>query len=549
MPTTIARTPLYRRLRSRLRRLGVRQRRPTPLLSVVLPVYDVEGYIEACMESILSQSFRRLEVVVVDDGSTDRSPEIAWRVAERDPRVRIIRQDNAGLGAARNTGLRHAQGRYVAFADSDDIVLPHAYRELIRTLETSGSDFAVGGFRRGDEERSHVPDWVQRVHAAKRTGLTIEDHPEMLLDITAWNKVFRRSFWDAAGLEFPEGVRYEDQVPMTKAFLAASSFDVLKSQVYLWRTRGDGTSITQQKATVADIRDRLASQTGSYDLVRAHGSEPVRRAWLVKLFGYDFPGYFEAVLSAPEEYWALLREQMTRIRAEMSDDALTSVTVYPRLMSWLLADGLRDAAEAVFVFNQRHARGWPTIDQDGVRVVCPPLEAAGPLPATLTTVTAADRHPRSRLLEALWDGSTLVLRGYAFLMYVDDDDRELCLRLVDDASGRHIELPVTARGVPRAEVQPGREFEDHSGSGFEARVDAGSLGRCADEVQVTWRFEVVQTFQGVVRTTGFTSVENRGSVGVRHTRVVDGHAVRLWGTAARGLAVRVRRARAGAATL
>lgn len=510
-----------------------------PLLSVVLPVYNIEHYLEPCIESILGQSFTRLELVVVDDGSTDRSPQIARRFAERDRRVRIVRKDNAGLGAARNTGLAHARARYVAFADSDDVVLPHAYRDMVKMLEKTGSDFVVGGFRRGDEERFHVPDWVQRVHASTRTGLTIEDHPEMLLDITAWNKVFRRSFWDATGLEFPEGVRYEDQVPMTEAFLRARTFDVLKSPVYLWRTRGDGSSITQQKATRADIRDRLASQTLSYDLVREHGSEAVRRAWLVKLFGYDFPGYFQAALSASDDYWALLREQMTRIRAEMSDDALAAVTVYPRIMSALLADGLREAAEDVFVFNQRHPSGWPTEERDGVRHVVAPLEAAGDVAPVLTTLTPADRHPRSRLVGAVWEGSTLVLHGFAFLMYVDDVDRALAVRLVDDASGDVVEAHVTPEEAPAAELRPGREFEDHRRSGFTARVEGADLARRSVEPTVMWRVEVVQTYGGVARAAGFTTLDNAGSVGVRQTRIIDGHAVRLHGTVARGIAVRV----------
>ncbi|QMW65925.1 CDP-glycerol glycerophosphotransferase family protein [Mumia sp. ZJ1417] len=537
MSTLIRKRALYRLLRSRLRRRS--GRRAEPLLSVVLPVYNIERYLEPCIESILGQSFTRLELLVVDDGSTDRSPQIARRFAERDRRVRIVRKDNSGLGAARNTGLAHARARYVAFADSDDVVLPHAYRDMVRMLEKTGSDFVVGGFRRGDEERFHVPDWVQRVHASTRTGLTIEDHPEMLLDITAWNKVFRRSFWDATGLEFPEGVRYEDQVPMTEAFLRARTFDVLKSPVYLWRTRGDGSSITQQKATRADIRDRLASQTRSYDLVREHGSEVVRRAWLVKLFGYDFPGYFQAALIASDDYWELLREQMTRIRAEMSDDALAAVTVYPRMMSALLADGMREAAEDVFVFNQRHPSGWPTEERDGVRHVVAPLEAAGDVAPVLTMVTPADRHPRSRLVDAVWEGSTLVLRGFAFLMYVDDVDRALAVRLVDDVSGEVVEADVTPVEFPASELRPGREFEDHSRSGFMARIEVVDLVQRSRGPTVLWRIEVVQTYGGVTRAAGFTGLDNAGSVGVRPTRVVDGHAVRLHGTVSRGIAVRV----------
>src|SRR5436853_3610991 len=102
----------------RLRRV---QRR-APLLSVVVPVHDVEEYVGEALASILDQDYRRLEVVVVDDGSTDSSGQVADSIAARDSRVRVVHTANHGLGAARNEGVRHAAGELLAFADSDDVV-------------------------------------------------------------------------------------------------------------------------------------------------------------------------------------------------------------------------------------------------------------------------------------------------------------------------------------------------------------------------------------------------------------------------------------------
>src|SRR6188472_365311 len=130
------------------------------LVSVVVPVYQVEDYLAECLDSLLRQAYRRLEIVVVDDGSTDRSAQIARAYADRDGRIVMVRQDNAGLGAARNTGLDHCTGELVTFVDSDDRVPPAAFLRMVRALEQSGSDFVVGAVTRELGGVSTVKPWV-----------------------------------------------------------------------------------------------------------------------------------------------------------------------------------------------------------------------------------------------------------------------------------------------------------------------------------------------------------------------------------------------------
>ena len=113
-------------------------------ISIIVPVYNVETYLETCLESLAQPSNSDLEVVMVDDGSTDSSAEIAARYVERDPRFKLVHQKNAGLGAARNTGVPHATGEFIAFVDSDDVVPRHAYELLVGALDRTGSDFASG---------------------------------------------------------------------------------------------------------------------------------------------------------------------------------------------------------------------------------------------------------------------------------------------------------------------------------------------------------------------------------------------------------------------
>ena len=115
-------------------------------LSVVIPAYNVGQYVAQCLQSVLSQSFTDFEVIVVNDGSTDNSAEIARSFADADSRVRVVDQPNGGLSAARNTGIDLASGKWLMFVDSDDMLLPDAMSTLLALAHDTESDIVCGGF-------------------------------------------------------------------------------------------------------------------------------------------------------------------------------------------------------------------------------------------------------------------------------------------------------------------------------------------------------------------------------------------------------------------
>lgn len=110
------------------------------LISVIVPVYKVEPYLQACLDSLLASTHKQLEIILVDDGSPDRCPEICDAYAQRDNRIRVIHQENEGLVGARNTGLRHASGDYIGFIDSDDCISPVMFERLVAVMEQTGAD-------------------------------------------------------------------------------------------------------------------------------------------------------------------------------------------------------------------------------------------------------------------------------------------------------------------------------------------------------------------------------------------------------------------------
>jgi glycosyltransferase involved in cell wall biosynthesis len=228
-----------------------------PLVSVVVPVYNVSGYLSACLDSISSQNVGSLEIVAVDDGSTDNSPAILAEAAHTEPRLQIVTQPNAGLGAARNTGVANASGQFLWFVDSDDVLVPGAIERLLATITTTGSDLATGNVLRLTGGDTRPARFLAPTFERNRLRTHIHRFPPLIADRVAWNKLYRRSFWDAHDFRFPEGVHYEDQYVSLPAHYLARAVDVHRDAVYLWRIRDDADSITQQRADPQSMVDRI----------------------------------------------------------------------------------------------------------------------------------------------------------------------------------------------------------------------------------------------------------------------------------------------------
>ncbi|BFU42311.1 CDP-glycerol glycerophosphotransferase family protein [Krasilnikovia sp. MM14-A1004] len=229
------------------------------LVSVIVPIYDVAPFLGDCLDSLRSQTHRDLQVICVDDGSTDGSAAIAERFAADDARFRLVRQANAGLSAARNTGIGYATGEYLAFVDSDDVLAAHAYEVLLLAL-AGGADFASGGVHRLSS-RGHYPGYPHD-GAIRGTDLAthVRDHHRLLRDRTIWNKLFRRTFWDVHGFTFPVGRLYEDAPVTVPAHAAATKVAIVAEIIYYWRVReGAVRSITQSDHDLRNLVDRFHS--------------------------------------------------------------------------------------------------------------------------------------------------------------------------------------------------------------------------------------------------------------------------------------------------
>lgn len=356
-----------------------------PTVGVVVPAYGVERWLPATLDSLLAQSHTAWRAVVVDDGSPDRSGEIAEAYAAKDPRITVLHTENGGLGAARNRGTAVVEGDYLAFVDSDDVLPPDSFAHSVGLLEASGSDFLAASLLRVEPEPplgrgAFVPPWMVRMHAEPRTGIRIGEHPEILGDVFAHNKMFRRSFWDAEQLTWPEGVRYEDQPTTTRAFLDGR-FDVTPHVVYHWQVRSDGTSITQQRTSERDLLDRWATKRMALASVREHGDAAVTRVFTLRVLPGDLWVYLHAVPDCDDAWWALLRAGIEEFWGEAE---LVGSIVSPamRLAAWLVTQDRRDDAVAFVRYVQGlEGRPVPRTADGGSLDVPGDVLAPGSVPA------------------------------------------------------------------------------------------------------------------------------------------------------------------------
>ena len=181
-----------------------------PLISVIVPVYNVAPWLERCLDSIAAQTWKNLEIWLVDDGSTDGSAALCAARAEKDPRFHLLRQENAGVSAARNLALDHAAGHYLQFVDGDDFLPPDATETLARAASSTGADLVIGRFWRVAGGRSAI-----RGHIREDRVLTRQDYAEEMLKAPAnfyygvlWNKLYRRSIVEAGHLRCDPGVSW-----------------------------------------------------------------------------------------------------------------------------------------------------------------------------------------------------------------------------------------------------------------------------------------------------------------------------------------------------
>ncbi|MCM1055657.1 MAG: glycosyltransferase [Bacteroides sp.] len=224
----------------------------TPLVSVIVPIYKVEKYIERCLDSIKAQTLRDFEVIMIDDGSPDGSAAIAEKYTD-DPRFKLYRQENMGVGAVRNRAIDMAESEYVAFVDSDDSILPEHLERLYNAAAENGADIVCCGYCCCDEEGKHfrTSKIMKRrgvYPAEKLFGCIIRD---ISVRRYLWSKLFRKTLFTDNGLYFPK-MMFEDAYIIPKLFYHARTVAVIGEKTYVYTHRASGITGFNDKRCIND---------------------------------------------------------------------------------------------------------------------------------------------------------------------------------------------------------------------------------------------------------------------------------------------------------
>ncbi|MDT2893037.1 glycosyltransferase [Lactococcus lactis] len=203
-----------------------------PLLTVVIPVYNVEKYLKRCVESVLVQEWHNYDILLVDDGSTDSSPKICDDYAKVYDFISVIHKKNGGLSEARNTGISHAKGDYVYFPDSDDWLEPQTFKELADVLESQ--EFDIVSFNRefvkGEEDPIVSDPLVTQVYGGKDAFVQMLKHS--YITGFANDKIYKKSLFIDNNISFPKGKYYEDLGTNYKLFLSAENVFATNQKYY-----------------------------------------------------------------------------------------------------------------------------------------------------------------------------------------------------------------------------------------------------------------------------------------------------------------------------
>ncbi|MFD4243418.1 CDP-glycerol glycerophosphotransferase family protein [Streptomyces sp. NPDC058525] len=452
-----------------------------PRLSIVVPVYNVELYLDECLESIAAQTFEDFEVILVDDGSTDTSAVIAKAFAARDKRFRVVMQENAGLGAARNAGARHIHpdSEYLAFVDSDDTMPDYAYQRMIEALDETGSDFAGGNVKRF-RSVGMQQSWGHRAAFAKTQLKThISKFPALVTDRTAWNKVYRRTFWDEHGFQYPEGILYEDAPVSIPAHYFASSVDILSDCVYHWRVRETGErSITQRSTDPVSLIDRVKSVRLVRESLKAkQGAKYVRylRDYDYNVLSEELPLIYKYVGEGGADFRAAFVKEVGGLVREIGTAPWSDLTVADRLKAFLASEGRVED----FIALQDHQRDYHySVPVKGIarpQADYPFLQGRPPVPARILTLGPRERRVVSRLEQAAWADGKLLLRGYALPGHLGAESRLGSRKmLIFREGGKRRRSVVSTRTVasPMATVKaPHLALRHADWAGFTAVVD------------------------------------------------------------------------------
>lgn len=275
-------------------------------VSVIVAAYNVGSYLARCIDSLLKQTYDDIEIIIVDDGSTDKTAEICRRYAESDKRIRIIRQENRGLSSARNVGIKKATGESLVFIDGDDYVDERMIEVLHAHME--GVDVAICGYTIMPEGKLDVPG--MGVISGREATIRLLTKQENIMIVT-WNKMYRRELF--GDIKFPVGRKNEDSLTTYKVLSRARRISLIDKSLYYYVKREGSIMDTMHLAERLKMKRQAAEEAREYFRNDDKLSQAAEVAELLAVFSYLDNMIGERIDGDDKEFFGWIKENKGRL--------------------------------------------------------------------------------------------------------------------------------------------------------------------------------------------------------------------------------------------
>lgn len=325
-----------------------------PKVSVIVPVYNVEDYLVDALDSLVNQSLTDIEILMIDDGSTDNSRYIIERYALDYDNFHAFHKENEGLSVTRNYGLKYAKGDYIFFIDSDDYLLHDALEKLYNCAVEYDSDVVTSNFFRYNDTKSWqhiICDYVFNNLDEDLYNTNLAEYPNLIWDMPVWNKLYKKEFLDDINLRFYDGrVLFEDNIFSTELYVNAKKVSILKEGFYCWRMRAPNSSLSQSHdRDRGDELYKMAVMVNNLLNENIDDYEILSRKYM-KWLTLDIPFYMSKLKTYPKEEHIYIFEGAYKLVNIIPDEYFNELNNYYKVFYRMIRDKNWDDLTELF-FN------------------------------------------------------------------------------------------------------------------------------------------------------------------------------------------------------
>lgn len=311
-----------------------------PLVTVIMPAYNDAAHIKKAIDSVLNQTLHNLEIIVVDDHSTDNTIDVIESIMRRDSRLRyeVLPKNTGAAGTPRNKGIEISEGQYIFFLDSDDTLDRHALKNLYQRAVEDGCDFVIGKTVRYHLVSKRRQSWLGYLMGEDIHNTSITERGEFVDDTLITNKLYKRSFLVDNDLYFEEGIHYEDVIYAARIFSRAESFSVITDEVYIWNVYDSAVkkSITNQRDSVRSLRDRLYANKQRAQIYASLGNSTIDRLCQVHFLKHSAILYLMDASEHTDAYLDSIIELLYPEVVDIPEDSFNEITMQNRVMYGML---------------------------------------------------------------------------------------------------------------------------------------------------------------------------------------------------------------------